>query len=138
MECTIYVSDPSLLTSKLFERYLDDQVESFVGLESNGRPAGIEFRLDSGVVQMLFVDGEEANAHLSGLKALIEAEVPKGRRNYVLNRASNIRLVLGCVIEAQDEQIVREFLMGFTMDICGLALFSPRDLMDFDGEILTG
>lgn len=138
MECTIYLPDPSILTSKFFERYRDDHLEAFVGLESGGRPVGVEFVLDVGTVQMHFLGPEETTAHLKGLQTLIEAEVGEGSRRYALNRVSNIRAVLGCVIETSDEQTAREFLMNFTMDACGMALFSPRDLMDFDGEFLTG
>lgn len=134
----IYIPDPSLLTSKVF-----DSIESIVGYEglSEGEQAvGIRFDLGVARVQMNFMPVEQIREHLKGLAGYIHSVCSdQDRLVYVLSRVSNIRFVLGCVIEPgfDDQGIVQNFLLEFNSCLMGL-LFVYDSVVDHDGEPLAG
>ena len=135
----IYISDPSLLTSKTFTSI--NSIEHYEGLSEGESATGIRFDIGIAEVQMNFMPAGQIEEHLKGLAGYAQS-VSKGdtdRLAYVLSRIENIRFVLGCVIKPGFDQQgkTENFLFEFNNRLNGL-LFIHDSVVDHDGEPLVG
>ncbi|MBN1813162.1 MAG: hypothetical protein JXA14_15105 [Anaerolineae bacterium] len=86
----IYVSDPSLLTSKLFDSI--ESIESYEGLSEGEQAIGVRFDLGVASVRMNFMPVEQIREHLKGLAGYVQGIYPdQDRLVYVLSRVSGTR-----------------------------------------------
>jgi hypothetical protein len=134
----VYVADPSLLTSKLFDSI--GAIKGYEGLSEGEQAVGIRFDLGLADVQMNFMPVEQIREHLRGLAGYVQSICPdQDRLVYVLSRVSSICFVMGCVIEPRfdDQGVVQDFLLEFNNRLNGL-LFVYDSVVDYDGEPLVG
>lgn len=135
---TIYISDPSLLGSKLFKQIKG--IRSYEGLNEGDSATGIRFKLDAGQVTMNFMPEKQIEEHLQGFCGYAEhVTSDKDKLPYILTWIQNVRFALGCVIEPgfDDAGKIQEFLFQFNAALNGL-LFLVDTVFDHDGEPLAG
>jgi hypothetical protein len=134
----VYIADPSLLTSKLFDSI--GAIKGYEGLSAGEQAVGIRFDLGVADVRMNFLPAEQIREHLKGLAGYVQSICPdQDRLVYVLSRISNIRFVMGCVIEPgfDDQGVVQNFLLEFNGRLNGL-LFIYDSVVDCDRKPLVG
>ena len=133
-----YMSDPSLLTSKLFDS--SESIKGYEGLSEGERAVGVRFDLGVAGVQVNFMPVDQISEHLRGLAGYIRSICSdQNQLTYILSRVSSIRFVMGCVVEPgfDDQGIVQNFLLEFNSRLNGL-LFVCDSIVDYDGEPLVG
>lgn len=135
---TVYIADPSLLGSRLFDEM--DVIQSYEGVSQNGSAVGVNFDIGAANIRMNFMPVDEIEEHLAGLTGYIHS-VCKDRDQlvYTLSRVRRVCFVLGCVIEPgfDDDGIVQDFLLEFNRRLNGLLLIWDS-LVDFNGQPLIG
>lgn len=134
----IYIPDPSLLGSKLFDSI--DAIRGYQGLSEGDSATGIRFDIGVAEVQMNFMPSQQMSEHLSGFAGYVQSVChDKDTLMYALGRINSVRFVLGCVIEPgfDDQGKVEAFLLEFNRRLNGL-LFIHNSVVDYDGEALAG
>src|SRR5690349_20712137 len=136
--CTIYVADPSLLSSRLFNQF--QQITSYEGMSHDESAAGLILTLPNALIHMNFMPPDQIQEHLRGMAGWVQkVQTDTDQLLYVLARIRGVRLPMGCVIEpgfdASGE--VQQFIFGFNDRLNGL-LFWHDTIFDFDGQPLAG
>ena len=134
----IYIPDPSLLGSKLFDSI--GAIRSYQGLSEGDSATGIRFDIGVAEIQMNFMPPQQVGEHLSGFTGYVQSACyDKDTLMYALGRVNNVRFVLGCVIEPGFDELgkVEAFLLEFNRRLNGL-LFIHNSVVDYDGEPLAG
>lgn len=135
----LYISDPSLLGSKLIDSIAS--IEHYEGLGTEERATGIRFDIGVARIQVNFMPAQEIEAHLSGFARYVRSIWPGDRDGlvYLLSRIHQVRFVLGCVIEPgfDGPGKVEHFLYELSRRLNGL-LFVHDSVIDYDGEPLVG
>ncbi len=134
----IYLSDPSLLGSKVFQKL--EHVRSYTGLSQSESATGLGFELESGRIAMNFMSEDQIPEHLQGFSGYAEHVISnKDQLIYTQSRIHHVRMVLGCVIEPgfDEEGKIQEFLFQFNSLVNGLLFFGDT-IFDYDGEALGG
>ena len=135
---TFYISDPSLLGSRVFDEI--DVIQSYDGLSQDGGATGVFFDIGAAQIRMNFMPVDEIEEHLAGLTGYIHSVcADKDQLVYTLSRVRRVCFVLGCVIEPSfdDDGIVQDFLLEFNRRLNGLLLIWDS-LVDFNGQPLIG
>lgn len=136
---TLYIADPSLLGSRVFDTVKD--ILSYEGTnDDEGNATGVRLRLKSGECIMNFMPEHMIEEHLNGLAGMTEQCVrDRERLPYILSRIRQVRFVIGCVAPTgfgpKGEMI--EPLMQLNSALNGL-FFMGDSLFDFNGEPLVG
>lgn len=137
MNCSIYLPDPSVLTTRYFETLAEDGLESVEAISDESENAvGIRCKLKVGTVDMNFMAGDEVDTHLNGFAGWAQENLNEENAMYVINRIAHVRMVLSCTVESLDEEAVGVFLSSFSMGALGMAMLDGN-LVDFTGDILT-
>ncbi|MHC5057370.1 MAG: hypothetical protein ACYTKD_22075 [Planctomycetota bacterium] len=135
----IYVADPTLVGSKLFDQI--EAIKDWRGTGSDDKAKGVEFDLGSASIRCTFMQGKELARHLEDFEDFIREalEDDSDGRLYAIARARQIRLAIGCVVEPDFDQdeVGMDFIMEFTTRVRGM-LFVGSLLIDYDGEPLIG
>ncbi len=135
---SIYISDPSMLGSRVFDHI--DGVQSYEGISNSSTATGVRFTFSWGSITMNFTPSDGLQQHLNGFSGYAQ-HVIKDRQKlvYTLARIRYIRMAIGCVIEVDDSDIAAaaNFLFAFTNALNGL-LFADDSIWDFNGEVLGG
>jgi len=135
---TIYIADPSLLGSKVFDKL--NGVVRYKDLSSDGQATGIKFALDAGDVVINFMPNDRVESHLEAFSDYVRQGISdEDLLIYVLPRIHYVRMVLGCVIRPRcdDASVIENFLFELTRCCNGL-LFAYGTVYDYDGEPLFG
>ena len=136
---TIYISDPSLLGSKVFDTV--PGIQSYEGISDDGGNAtGFKMRTKYGECLMNFMPAHMIEEHLAGLSGMVEQTVQdKDRLPYILHRISQVRFVVGCVAPTGfgEEGEMIEPLMQLNAALNGL-FFMGDSLFDHNAEPLAG
>lgn len=134
----IFVADPSLIGSKLFNQL--EGVRSYTSLSRGECATGLGFELGADKVAMNFMPDEMIREHLQGFSGYAEHVIPNNDLLiYTKSRIHYVRMVIGCVIEPgfDEEGKIQEFLFQFNGLVNGL-LFLGDIIFDYDGEPLGG
>jgi hypothetical protein len=136
---TIYIADPSLLGSKVFDAVPGIQSYESTSDES-GNATGFKLRTKFGECIMNFMPEPMIEEHLAGMSGYAEQEVrDKERLPYVLHRISQIRFVIGCVAPSGfgDDGEMIDTLMRLSAALNGL-YFMGDSLFDHDAQPIAG
>jgi hypothetical protein len=136
---TIYIADPSLLGSKVFDTV--PGIQSYEGMsDESGNATGFKLRTKFGECVMNFMPAHMIEEHLAGMSGYAHQEVrDKDRLPYVLHRISQMRFVIGCVAPAgfgEDGEMI-ETLMQLNGALNGL-YFMGDSLFDHDAQPIAG
>lgn len=135
---TLYISDPSLLGSKVLDTV--PGIQAYEGLSEGEKATGIRLQLKAGVVVMNFMPAPMIEEHLVGMSGYADQMV-RDRESlpYVLTRIKEVRFVIGCVITPcfDDDGTILEVLMRLNSSLNGL-FFVGDSLFDHDGQPLAG
>ena len=135
---SIYIADPSMLGSRVFDRI--DGVQSYEDTSNGSTATGVRFTFPWGSITMNFTSPDNLQQHLNGFSGYAE-HVIKDRDTliYTLARIRYVRMAIGCVVEVDDSDIAAaaNFLVAFTNALNGL-LFADDTIWDFNGEALGG
>jgi hypothetical protein len=136
---TIYIADPSLLGSKVFDTV--PGIESYEGMsDENGNATGFKLHTKFGECIMNFMPLHMVEEHLAGMSGYAQQTVrDKDRLPYVLHRISQMRVVIGCVAPAgfgEDGEMI-EPLMQLNGALNGLFMLGDS-LHDHDAQPLAG
>src|SRR5262245_128512 len=137
-QATLYISDPSLLGSKVLEAV--PGILSYEGLSEGDSATGLRLRLETGEVIMNFMPTHMIEEHLEGISGYAQQEVrDKERLPYVLHRISQVRFVVGCVVPQgfDDKGKTLETLLRLNSALNGL-FFLGDSLFDHDAQPLAG
>ena len=137
-KAAIYISDPSMMGSRLFDRIPD--LKSYEGISDGSSATGVRFTFGWGSVTVNFMPPGDLLSHLDGFSGYARQIVAdQDTLAYTLARIRNVRMLLGCVIEHDESEIeeVLSFIFSFTSNINGL-LFFEDTIFDFSGEPLGG
>ena len=136
---TIYIADPSLLGSKVFDTV--PGIRSYEGLsDAHGNATGFKLRTKFGECLMNFMPAHMIEEHLTGMAGYAEQEVRnKEQLPYVLTRIREVRFVIGCVAPTGfgDDGEMIETLMQLNGALNGL-YFMGDSLFDHDAQPLAG
>jgi hypothetical protein len=136
---TIYIADPSLLGSNVFDNV--PGIQSYEGMsDDNGNATGFKLQTKFGECIMNFMPANMIDEHLAGMSGYAEEHVrDKERLPYVLHRISQVRFVIGCVAPAgfRDNGEMIEPLMQLTGALNGL-FFMGDSLFDHDAQPIAG
>lgn len=135
---TIYIADPSLLSSRVFDEI--DVIQSYEGVSQDGGATGVYFDIGVAHIRMNFMPVDEIEEHLAGLTGYIHSvSEDQDQLVYTLSRVRRVCFVLGCVVEPgfDDDGIVQDFLLEFNQRLNGLLLIWDS-LVDFNGQPLIG
>jgi hypothetical protein len=135
---SIYVADPSMLGSRVFD--LIDGVQSYESISNGSMATGVRFAFSWGSITMNFMPPGDIQKHLNGFSGYAQHVIQdRDTLIYTLARIRNIRMVIGCVIEVDDTNIsaAANFLFAITHALNGL-LFAEDSIFDFSGERLGG
>jgi hypothetical protein len=133
----IYLADPSLMGSRLFDKC---QVQSYEDLNEGDVATGVRFTLEAGQVTMNFMPEHQVAQHLEGFTAFARTVIKdRDQLMYTQSRIHYVRLVCGCVITPgfDNAGMLRDFLFRFTGAATGL-LFLADTIFDYDGQVLGG
>jgi hypothetical protein len=134
----IYIGDPSLMGSRLFDRI--EGIRSYEDFSEGDSATGIRFVLDAGQVTMNFMPQEQVPEHLNGFAGFAEHVIKDpDELIYARARIYYVRFVCGCVITPgfDDDGKIQDFLFRFTAAVNGL-LFLSDTIFDYDGRALGG
>ena len=134
----IYIADPSLLGSKLFDQI--EGIRSYEGLSQNGSATGVRFKLDAGQVTMSFMPTPQIEQHLKGFSEFAQSVIKdKDRLIYALSRIRQVRFVLGCAITPNFDEsgTIEDFLFRFNGHVNGM-LFFEDTLFGYNRQPLGG
>ena len=136
---TIYIADPSLLGSKVFDTI--PGILSYEGMsDESGNATGFKLRTKFGECLMNFMPAHLIEEHLAGMSGYAQQEVrDKERLPYVQHRISQMRFVIGCVAPAgfgEDGEMI-EMMMQLNGALNGL-YFMGDSLFDRDAQPLAG
>jgi hypothetical protein len=136
---TIYVADPSLLGSKVFDTV--PGIQSYEGMsDESGSATGFKLRTQFGECLMNFMPAHLIEEHLAGMAGYVQQEVrDKDRLPYVLHRISQVRFVIGCVAPSGfgDDGEMIETLLQLNGALNGL-YFMGDSLFDHDAQPIAG
>jgi hypothetical protein len=136
---TIYIADPSLLGSKVFDTV--SSIRSYEGMsDEQGNATGFKLRTKFGECVMNFMPAHMIEEHLTGMAGYAEQEVRnKEQLPYVLTRIREVRFVIGCVAPAGfgDDGEMIETLMQLNGALNGL-YFMGDSLFDHDAQPIAG
>jgi hypothetical protein len=135
---TFYISDPSLIGSKLFSSLTELKQCSEISEGENA--TGLLLRIEKAELRMRFMPPDKVEEHLRSLEQFARQNISKADLlTLVLSRLRYRRFVIGCVIEPEydDDGTVQEFVFKFNALLNGL-LFTFDTLFDYDGEALAG
>jgi hypothetical protein len=136
VNAAIYLADPSMLGSRLFEKL--EGIEQVEGLSNSDKATGIRFKTAWGTVQMNFMPEDRLPANLLGLTHYARQWIrDSDTLTYTLARIQHVRMCLGCVMNAAEDKAdeVEDFLGHFTFFVGGL-LFLYEVLFDWNGDPL--
>jgi hypothetical protein len=136
---TIYIADPSLVGSKVFDTI--PGIQSYEGTsDANGTATGLRLRTSAGECIMNFMPAHMIEQHLAGMSGYAEQHVrDKDQLPYVLHRISQMRFVIGCVAPTGfgDDGEMIETLMQLNGALNGLC-FMGDSLFDHDAQPIAG
>jgi hypothetical protein len=135
---TLYVADPSLLGSRMLNRF--PSILKYEGLSSGDNATGLKLYLEFATITMNFMPAEERLEHFEGMKGWVQTVLEnRDQLLYVLSRIYYAELPVGCVIEPgfDAEGKVEEFLFSFNDRLNGL-LFFANTIFDYDGKPIAG
>jgi len=138
-QATFYISDPSLLGSKVLDTV--PGILAYEGMsDENGNATGFRLRTKFGECIMNFMPSHMIEEHLAGMSGYAEQAVPDQERlPYVLHRISQVRCVVGCVAPSgfgADGEMI-ETLMQLNSALNGL-FFLGDSLFDHDAQPVAG
>jgi hypothetical protein len=134
----IYIADPGLIGSKVFEKLAN--VSSYESVSDDSGATGVIFNLKPGQVRINFMPGEQIQRHLEGFMGFAQQTIPdKDKMLYALSRIHHVQLVGGCVITPgfDHDGVIEQFLHDLVARLNGL-LFIHNTIFDYDGERLGG
>ncbi len=121
MNAAIYISDPSILGSKLFDQI--KEIKSYKDMSKNGLATGLVLTLDFGEATFNFMQPEELENHLKGFAsyAMQTIENKEGRAR-VLSKIHNVKYVLGgsFIVSPGAEEKMEKFIFDFKDKLNGL------------------
>jgi len=136
---TIYIADPSLLGSKVFDTV--PGIQGYEGMnDDSGNATGFKLHTKFGECVMNFMPAHMIEEHLAGMSEYARQEVrDKERLPYVLHRISQMRFVIGCVAAAGfgDDGEMIETLLRLNGALNGL-YFMGDSLFDHDAQPIAG
>ncbi len=135
---TFYITDPSLLGSRVFDEI--EVIQNYEGVSQVRIATGVVFDIGAAHVRMNFMPAGEIEKHLAGLGGYIQSVCEdQDRLIYTMGRVLPVRFVAGCVIEPgfDDDGVVQTFLLELNRRVNSL-LFIRDSLVDFIGEPLIG
>lgn len=137
LNAAIYISDPSMLNSRVFQSI--PAIKSSESLSEGSDAIGVRFTCDWGRITMNFMPEGQLAGHLNGFAGYARTVVPGENLVFVLARIKHVRMCLGCVIEHDDDRVneVYEFLGRFNSAMNGL-LFLDDTIYDWSGQVLGG
>ena len=135
----IYITDPSLLGSRLFDHV--EAIQSYQAISNEGTATGILFDIGVANVQMNFMPQQELSNHLNGFAGYAR-QIFSGDQDdllYLLSRIRHVSFIMGCVILPGFDEggKVEAFLFELTSRLNGL-LFIHNSIVDHDGKPLAG
>jgi hypothetical protein len=136
---TIYIADPSLLGSKVFDTV--PGIQSYEGMsDDNGNATGFKMRTRFGECIMNFMPAHMIEEHLAGMSEYAQQEVrDKEQLSYIFTRIRGMRFVIGCVAPSGfgDDGEMIETLMQLNGALNGL-YFMGDSLFDYDAQPIAG
>jgi len=136
---TIYIADPLLLGSKVFDTI--PGIQSYEGMsDESGNATGFKLHTGHGACVMNFMPSHMIEGHLAGMSGYAQQEVrDKEQLPYVLHRISQMRFVIGCVAPSGfgDGGEMIETLMQLNSALNGL-YFMGDSLFDHDAKPIAG
>lgn len=134
----IYVSDPSMIGSRLFD--VIQSIQSYEPLSQGGNATGFLLTLSWGTVRVNILPSDELPRHMEGFERYIRSQLTdRDNLIYLLSRHRHVRMCLGCVLmhdsAAEDETV--DFLFEFNAAVHGV-LFLYDSVWDWTGDALCG
>jgi hypothetical protein len=135
----IYITDPSLLRSRLFDNI--HAIQSYTDLSEDDLATGIIFDIGVARIQMNFMPQDDLPKHLNGMAGYAEQSFSGNQDDllYLLSRIRHVTFAMGCVISPGFDEAgqVEGFLLELTHRLNGL-LFIHNSIVDHDGQPLAG
>jgi len=135
----LYLSDPSMIGSRLFDRF--ETIQSYEGInDDNDSASAFILTLPWGDIRMNIMEGDKLRDHMNGFEGYAQHVIDdRDRLIYTLARMTHVRMNLGCMINHSDDQEseVLDFLFSFNASLNGL-LFLYDSIFDWSGEALGG
>lgn len=130
MNATIYISNPSLLGSNLFNQI--KEIKSYKGLSKEGSATGLILVLDYGEVTFNFMPHDQIKIHLQEFASYAQQTIEdKDDQVRILSRIRDVQLVLGGIFTIQPgaQDKMKEFIFDFKDKLGGL-LFMDNGIFE--------
>ncbi|MCO7227580.1 hypothetical protein [Pleionea sp. CnH1-48] len=134
----IYISDPSMLGSRLFDRSPD--IISYETFENGETNIGFKLVLSWGEIVCHIMQEDQLEKHIAGYEAYMTSQIQdKEDLVYFLSRLHYVRTCLGLEISHKEgmEEDVHQFLFSLNEVLAGL-LFMYDTTWDWSREALGG
>lgn len=121
MNASIYISNPSILGSNLFDQM--KEIKSYKDLSDEGTATGFVLTLDFGEITFNFMPYNQIKNHLEGFASYAQQAIEnKDAQTRILSRIRDIQLVLGGIFTIQPgaEDKMKEFIFKFKDKLNGL------------------
>lgn len=138
MNAALYISDPAMVGSRLFDRSPDILSYEAFGNETPER--GFKLRLEWGEIVCKMMRAESMARHLRGLEDHMQGKfISADDSIYFSNRLRYVRTCLGLQISHKDdaENEVHQFLFSMNEVLAGL-LYMHDTVWDWSREALVG
>jgi len=135
---SFYISDPSILGSKLFDSMTS--IKSYKAFSDENNATGFVLNTDFGNIKLNIMHTDQIESHLNGFGGYIHSQMQNDNDlTYVMARLRYVSLVLGGVIDHKDgdEENVHKFLFEFNSAINGL-MFLYDSVWDWSSDALCG
>jgi hypothetical protein len=132
-----YISDPSIIGSKVLDTL--PGILSYNSKSDDQNAIGMILRLNAANIDCNFMSNEELENHLKGLSVFVSGNLAEGvDLSYTLSRVSQVRLVIGCVINPgfDSAEEVLSFIKHYNRALNSM-LFYNSTLFDYDMEALA-
>jgi hypothetical protein len=136
VHATFYISDPSLIGSKFFDRF--PEVTKLEGAGTKRKATGFVLTTNWGKIRLKFMPEREVQQHMSGFTSFLSRALSDpDARVYALNRLNYVRLCMACTFETADgtDAAVGKFLQRLNRGLNGV-LVTDAAIFDFDGTKL--
>jgi ABC-type anion transport system duplicated permease subunit len=138
-KATIYISDPWMIGTKLFDQF--EEILEVKPINQGNQAVGMLFNLGFSQVQINFMSPDDLPNHLAGLKGYVESTYNGCNEDllYIQARIKAITFAMGMVISPsfEEDDSVLNFLYKFNDRLNGL-LFIFDSVVDYDGTPLVG
>ena len=136
LNTSLYISDPSIIGSKLFDDIVS--IDSYESISKEGNATGFRLYANWGTMVVNIMPSVQLESHLNDFCHYIRSQIEDNDElTYALGRLHYVLMVLGCIIEYddQDEEAVHAFLFEFNMRLNGL-MFLHDTVWDWTGDVL--